>query len=121
MTSPRNPRLFEQGIGISKALVRVRHIPGSDRGQHPRAWRIPWTMNTKEIQEQAERETAKLEKEKDLALAEVALKHKADLAAQKSELEEESAKVLSEKEQAFTRKLALQKKLLAEVAEEIGS
>ena len=70
--------------------------------------------------EQAERETAKLEKEKELVLAEVALKHKADLAAQKSALEEENAKVLSEKEEAFTRKLALQKKLLAEVAEEIS-
>ena len=74
-----------------------------------------------ELNERAEREPAKLEKEKELALANVALKHKADLAAQKSALEEESAKVLSEKEQAFTRKLALQKKLLAEVAEEIGS
>ena len=73
-----------------------------------------------ELIEQAERETAKLEKEKELALAEVALKHKTDLAAQKSALEEENAKVLSEKEQAFTRKLALQKKLLAEVAEEIS-
>ena len=73
-----------------------------------------------ELKEQAERETAKSEKEKELALAEVALKHKADLAAQKSALEEENAKVLSEKEQAFTRKLALQKKLLAEVAEEIS-
>ena len=74
-----------------------------------------------ELKEQAERETAKLEKEKELALAEVALKHKADLAAQKSALEEENAKIMSEKEKAFTRKLALQKKLLAEVAEEIGA
>ena len=52
-------------------------------------------------------------------MAEAALAHKAELAAQKSALEEESAKVLSEKEQAYTKKLALQKKLLAEVAEEL--
>ena len=74
-----------------------------------------------ELKKQAERETAKLEKEKELALAEVALKHKVDLAAQKSALEEENAKIMSEKEKAFTRKLALQKKLLAEVAEEISA
>ena len=73
-----------------------------------------------DVQEQAERETEQLEKEKELALANVALKHKADLAAQKFALEAESAKVLSEKEKAFSRKLARQKKLLADVAEELS-
>ena len=84
-----------------------------------------------ELREQVKDEAANLKKETELALAKAeekeralaaaALKHKADLAAQKSALEEESAKVLSEKEKAFTRKLALQKKLLAEVAEEIST
>ena len=57
-------------------------------------------------------------KEKELALAKADLEHKGDLAAQKSALEEEKAKALSAKEQVFSKKLALQKRLLAEVAED---
>jgi hypothetical protein len=47
------------------------------------------------------------------------LEHKGDLAAQKSALEKEKEKALSEKDKVFTKKLALQKRLLAEVAEEL--
>jgi len=53
------------------------------------------------------------------ALAEAALEHKGDLAAQKSALEKEKEKALSEKDKVFTKKLALQKKLLAEAAEDL--
>jgi len=71
------------------------------------------------LKEEAEGEAEKVKKEKELALEKAALEHKDDLAAQKSELEKEKAKALSEKEQVFTKKLALQKRLLAEAAEEL--
>jgi len=69
--------------------------------------------------EQAEGEAEKLKKETELALAKADLEHKDDLAAQKSALEKEKAEALSAKEKVFTKKLALQKRLLAEVAEEL--
>ena len=71
------------------------------------------------LQEQAEREAAKLTKEKELALEKADLEHQGDLAAQKSALEKEKAEALSKKEKVFSKKLDLQKRLLAEVAEEL--
>ena len=59
------------------------------------------------------------QKEKELALEKADLEHQGDLAAQKSALEKENAKALSAKEKVFSKKLALQKRLLAEVAEEL--
>ena len=73
-----------------------------------------------ELKGQAELEAAKLKKEKELALAEADQAHQGDLAAQKSALEKEKAKALSEKEQDFTDKLDQQKKLLANVAQELA-
>ncbi|MCZ6877862.1 MAG: hypothetical protein O7G29_06950, partial [Acidobacteria bacterium] len=71
------------------------------------------------LNDQAEREAAKLTKEKELALEKAEHDHQGDLAAQKSALEKENAKALSAKEKVFSKKLSLQKRLLAEVAEEL--
>ena len=61
-----------------------------------------------------------MKKEKELALAKADQEHQGDLAAQKSALEKEKARALSEKEQVFTDKLDQQKQLLAEVSEELA-
>jgi len=61
-----------------------------------------------------------LKEEKELALAKADQEHQGDLAAQKSALEKEKAKALSDNEQAFADKLDQQKKLLAKVEEELA-
>ena len=53
-------------------------------------------------------------------MAEAEKEHQGDLAAQRSALEKEKAKALSEKEKAFSDTLNKQKELLAQVAGELG-
>jgi len=61
-----------------------------------------------------------LKKEQEFALAKADQEHQGDLAAQKSALEKEKAKALSENKQVFADKLDQQKALLAEVAQELA-